>query len=437
MMKGKIFFLAATFCLTWQYAVAATGTSTGTANLSELTIADGGNGLGSGPPEGGETYMWADYENGTTNASSLGQVDFDDNENLAINSESGIFTNSSRHVKGTFDASPEVGSLTRSLSVSVTTVVIFTSRYFTQAPNVCQNQKTFRINRDAGSWSFVASSVDNGVVLNECNNFDPYHAHDMPASVQLDQWYTFDHGSDYRADCNSGPGDGKTSLLQNGTTLFYLTDRCGCANTGDRIQVMDNFVDAAHLAEVDGQSVYMDNQFVSLSYWRVTVSSDNFLNQYPVITSSWNSGQIVGRMHTGRIANGAAIKYRVYGGQNQVLAQGDVTAGVGQTNLHPADSNLTSTSVTESWDDFGTTYTKVLDNDSNFSSPISSVTETTANKSYSGLAPSTLHYFQVKIGSESAYSSQDTFTTSAAAAGGTSPSKRLSGNGRRGGGGRK
>lgn len=102
-----------------------------------------------------------------------------------------------------------------------------------------------------------------------------------------------------------------------------------------------------------------------------------------------------------------------------VSAAGDPCLG---TTLSPSISNVTSSSLDTSWTSVGgsANYVKVFDDNSDFSSPVSSVTETTASKSYSGLSSSTQYFFQVKLSTEGdcAYSGTNG-TTSAAPATGT------------------
>ena len=93
------------------------------------------------------------------------------------------------------------------------------------------------------------------------------------------------------------------------------------------------------------------------------------------------------------------------------------------TTLSPSISNITSSSLDATWTSVGgsANYVKVIDDNSDFSSPVSSLTETTASKSYSGLSSSTQYFFQVKLSTEAdcAYSGTNGTTSAPAAPTGT------------------
>lgn len=101
-------------------------------------------------------------------------------------------------------------------------------------------------------------------------------------------------------------------------------------------------------------------------------------------------------------------------------AAGESCAG---TSLNPSFSNITDSSLDVSWTSVGgsANYVKVIDDNSDFSSPVSSVTEVTASKSYSGLNASTQYYFKVKLSTEPDCAYTQTSGSTSAPGGGTIP----------------
>lgn len=397
----RVFFLGAVFASFLNYAEAATGVSTGTSNMSVLTITDGSNGLGAGPPEGGKTYLWADFESGSINPSSLGQItSWVATDRLSLNTTDQQFTGSVAMSKFTWNYGAGDISGSFEIGVGISTVSMYGARRFTAS--LGSNQKVFRLNGNIG-YDYVMSSISGGGSFNECDTnqgFGPGFS--MPANRELNQWFLWAHGSDYDNNCGGDhQGDGLFVALQNGTTIQNRKTICNCDQNLDEVRLFDNFTDSEASGPTDGSSVYQDNFFLALSYWRVTVSSDNFRNEFPVITSAWSSGQIDGRMHTGRIPDGAAIQYRVYGGQNQVITQSSVTTGVGQTSLSPYFEGTTSSSVTVKNTGVGAaSYQQVMCADSGCSTVISSGISTNGTTTYTSLNPGTTYFYKVKISTE-------------------------------------
>lgn len=199
--------------------------------------------------------------------------------------------------------------------------------------------------------------------------------------------------------------------------------------------------DPANGSRNDGEFSYMDDIYISSTFARIYLANASTLANATttemLIPKSGNSSSISAYFHQGTFANGASGWIIVCDDQSLENCSSGfaVTVGAATTNLHPSLGSITQTAITASWDNVGTNQLRVWDNDSDFSSPISSGNATTPDTQGS-LTCGTQYYFEVKVSTEpdGGYSSTNGTTSACSAAatskGGFQGNGKWSGNGK-------
>ena len=438
----KLLFLAAAFPLIWQQAEAAPNitsvTSTGSAQAAQLTIT--GSGFGTKPGGAKPVHVWLEgstsrnphsgYSRDTTWNDISGQISPVSsgvvhggvtNMQLKVNLDLCSISNNFNYY---FEASITAGS----------TVFSMIDRYRTWSDVDPQNNKTFRGGTGSGSGipDFVQSYCkDTDGVPVGCGGGSQDHSNrcftenggtiwDLSyqgSFPSVDSWEVNSHewrkGNDTSTD--DGLADGYWRNVRNNVLNQYGSSLPNGAGTQNVWWPFLVEFTGSGTCPADGEAEYWKNLYFDDSLSAVFISSAGaggtctfdstrtFIR--PAVPTAWADDSITAFNNIFQVAtaNGLCVTMRDQYGfySNTVLLN-----ATGNTSLGSFFSGATSSSMTIRWPAVGNaTYNHVFDDNSDFSSPISSGLLSGQTTTFTSLNPGTTYFSQVKISTETDYNS--------------------------------
>lgn len=309
------------------------------------------------------------------------------------------------------------------------------------------NNKYERMVGGSCDWVLVANDSQYQA-YSECNESysDRYDGSRAPTGQWFRQSTRWSRGSTFSG---AETGDGTMQVIMNRRMLFNNTNvPNGAASNYASMELQQGHFDtcpSASAATYITQLVFREDWYAVLASsagpggtCEAITAATKFAMQ---IVATWNATGITGRWNLEDIdtTNGVCVTVQDDNGDRStpMLA----TVG-GATSLSPSLGSATQTSLTATWTNAGSSsYIGVIDDNSDFSSPISSGS-VSSPQTYNSLSCGTQYYFEVKVSTEgdSAYSvNQANATTSACSGGSGTPASTISikgnyqlqGNGRR------
>lgn len=261
-------------------------------------------GLGFGTKSPAAPILWADFEQGSTHPTTMGQRStWDGNDNFSTSSVNQI-SGSVYNVVGTWDSGAAKRSFSFLLNKTTwTKVYMYDKRYFTYGPGA--NQKFWRLWPSSGTNDFLAVySTNSG---HNCGNeqepsgsgvIGGFQGTDYTAGVWQTEEFHWSHsgeGTGLNTDGSPGASDGVWKYLRNGTTVQHRENVNNYFSNHRELRVADNFTDTA-AAFPDGEKVYMDDIYVDDTYSRVMIgNAPTFLastQRTPCIPTAWSDTSI-------------------------------------------------------------------------------------------------------------------------------------------------
>ena len=318
----KIFltsFVLCTFASTYAFA-APNITSTSGIIEHGGTITITGNGFGNKNPA--KPIIWADFEDGSINPSSLGQRNsWSANENLVISSFNQT-NNSNYDVVGEWNSALSKRSFSFWVDKNYWTKIYhYQKKYFDF--DITANQKFWRLWPEAGTNNFLAACLSG---TGRCYNEDEGYSGGVIGSYQgspsvKNQW----HIEEFIWQHSGGTGENTDGSIRwvdpNDHSKGFYSGIWDYTQNGIRIQHRenvnnkeaihqqlrtDNFTDSNHLPP-DGSKVYMDNIYIDDTYARVMVGNqgtfDASIHREIQIPSAWSDTSITITINQGTLSN--------------------------------------------------------------------------------------------------------------------------------------
>ena len=411
MMKGKIFFLSAIFCLTWQYVgatpVVNNFTSTGIAEGSSATVTGTGFGTKSPAPP---LYL-ANFKNGSLQPTSKGQK-----TSWGVQKYTLVCTSDTTRRYGNATCMAKVdwinctgngdASAAFELDDHVNALYTYVARV-SNATNLdgSANIKTWRLNTSAedGDHDFAQTLSGGGAAYNECNTnqSDRYADYEYAANRMYVESHWWTQGGTQVTETGASGG---WRYQQNWQTIQESTKMANCAATHDRLVIAHKFMSDETACPGDKSDwvsyVYIDT--TPASVW--LANSTNFSTasaKEPQVLRTWGA-DITFEINMGNLKSTDTISVFVMDSSTAV-SSAFVTGSVpGQTNLAPRSFAVTSTSAAFQWTEIGGSenYRYAFSSD-NFSTTIASASTSANTISFASLDAGTTYQFKVKLATES------------------------------------